>query len=247
MTQQTEQTDRARMAAILHLAAAILFAASPLMVGGFNGFAPDQFPVPQDDVPVQPAGYAFSIWGAIYLWLVAGAAYGLFRRSESRDWTAMRWPLTGSLAIGAAWIPAAQTSVPVATAMIWAMWALAVWALLRAGTDDPWWQRAPVALYAGWLTAAASVALGLMLGGYGVMGVVPAATVSIGLSLVLALAVQHARRDAPLYTVAVIWALTGIIVANVTGGPLQIAMLAGLGASLLAASAARGIVSHPKP
>ena len=41
----------------------LLFAVSPLFTQGFNGFEPDQFPVPQDDPPVQPAGYAFSIWG----------------------------------------------------------------------------------------------------------------------------------------------------------------------------------------
>ncbi|MCO0635054.1 hypothetical protein M8745_03635 [Lutimaribacter sp. EGI FJ00014] len=231
------------MAAILLLVSAVFFAASPLFVGGFNGFAPDQFPVPQVDVPVQPAGYAFSIWGLIYLWLIAGAGFDLFARSDAADWAAMRWPLFGSLVIGAAWIPAAQSSVPVATVMIWLMWALAVWALLRAGRHDRWWQRVPVALYAGWLTAASCVALGLVLGGYGLMGPTIAAALCIVLALVLAGAVQRARPDEPLYAVAVIWALIGIIMANIAGGALPIAMLAGLGAALLAALAARGVVA----
>ncbi|MFD1508705.1 hypothetical protein [Lacimonas salitolerans] len=240
MTQNDEIRDTRRMAAILQVTGAVIFAASPLFVGGFNGFAPDQFPVPQVDVPVQPAGYAFSIWGLIYVWLIAAAGYGLFQRSDASDWAGMRLPLTASLVVGAGWIPAAQASVPVATVMIWVMWALAVWALLRAGQSDRWWQRVPVALYAGWLTAASCVALGLVLGGYGVMSNTAAAVLCIVLALTLALAVQRARPDEPMYAVAVIWALIGIIMANLSVGPLPVAMLAGLGAALLAAQAARG-------
>lgn len=234
-------TDTRRMAAVLQLCAAVFFAASPLVVGGFSGFAPDQFPIPQVDVPVQPAGYAFSIWGLIYLWLVAGAAFGLVRRSDSGGWARMRWPLTGSLVIGAAWIPAAQASVPVATVMIWAMWALAVWALIVAGREDRWWQRAPVALYAGWLTAASCVALGLVLGGYGWMGEQTAAALMIALALILALAVQWWRRDEPLYAVAVIWALVGVMVANLDPLNAPILTIAGPGAAVLAWVAARGL------
>lgn len=239
MTDRKRLIDTRRMAAILHLTAAVLFAASPLMVGGFNGFAPDQFPVPQTNVPVQPAGYAFSIWGVIYLWLIAGAGYGLLVRSDSGDWAAMRWPLIGSLVIGAAWIPAAQASVPVATVMIWGMWALAVWALGAAGRDDPWWQRAPVALCAGWLTAASCVALGLVLGGYGVVGVVPAALVAICLALALAVGVVRFRPDAPLYPVGVVWALTGVMVSNLDPMQPAIIALAGLGASVIVWQAAK--------
>ena len=63
------------MLAILVLTAAIAFAVSPLMVPGFNGFEPGQFPVPQEDPPAQPAGWAFSIWLLIYVWLIAGAGF----------------------------------------------------------------------------------------------------------------------------------------------------------------------------
>ena len=58
-----------RKTSLLVLLAALAFALSPLLSSGFNGFAPDQFPIPQDNPPVQPAGYAFAIWGLIYLWL----------------------------------------------------------------------------------------------------------------------------------------------------------------------------------
>ncbi|MEM9498531.1 MAG: hypothetical protein AAGA28_11470, partial [Pseudomonadota bacterium] len=134
--------------------AALAFAASPLMSDGFGGFRADQFAVPQVNAPIVPAGYAFSIWGLIYVWLIAGAAFGLLRRKEDSDWGAMRLPLALSLGVGAAWIPVAQQSAFWATVMIWIMWAGAVAALILAGRNDRVWQRSPVALYAGWLTAA---------------------------------------------------------------------------------------------
>ena len=37
--------------ALLTFLLAIGFAASPLFVSGFNGFSPDQFPIPQDNPP----------------------------------------------------------------------------------------------------------------------------------------------------------------------------------------------------
>ena len=52
-----------RVLAVLVLVATLTFVCSPLATIGFNGFRPEQFPVPQTDPPVQPAGYAFSILG----------------------------------------------------------------------------------------------------------------------------------------------------------------------------------------
>ena len=62
--------------AILCLLLSIAFAASPLLTPGFGGFDADQFPIPQDNPPVQPAGYAFAIWGLIYAWLILGLGWG---------------------------------------------------------------------------------------------------------------------------------------------------------------------------
>ena len=63
--------------AYLTLALSVLFALSPLLAPDFGGFDPDQFPVPQDDPPVQPAGYGFAIWGVIYVWLILSAGFGV--------------------------------------------------------------------------------------------------------------------------------------------------------------------------
>lgn len=227
-----------KVKSVFVLVAALAFAVSPLLSSGFNGFTAGQFPIPQDHPPVQPAGYAFSIWGLIYLWLIAGAAFGLLKRDRDADWAAMRAPLIVSLIVGAAWIPVANMSPVWATVLIWAMWGSAALALLRSGTSDRLWQRTPVALYAGWLTAASCVATGLLLAGYGYLSAQSAAYAMIALALALTIAVQVNRRDTPEYSFAVIWALVGVIVANVTSQNWAVVALAGAGAALLAYRAA---------
>ena len=94
-----------RTKAVLTLLSAVAFLLSPFLSSGFAGFAPDQFPIAQVDPPVQPAGYAFSIWGLIYILLLAGAAFGAIKRVDHPAWDAARWPLIASLLVGAAWIP----------------------------------------------------------------------------------------------------------------------------------------------
>lgn len=202
------------MLAILVLTAAIAFAVSPLMVPGFNGFEPGQFPVPQEDPPAQPAGWAFSIWLLIYVWLIAGAGFGLLLRADDGRWAAHRGPLFASLAVGAAWLPVAQVSPVAATVLIWVMLGTSLAALMQAGRSDRLWLQAPVAVYAGWLTAASCVALALVLAGYGVVSAQVAAMGALVLALVLAAAVLAMRPGTPEYGLAVIWALLGVAVAN---------------------------------
>jgi hypothetical protein len=234
-----------RMKAIFVVTAAMAFILSPLVTDGFNGFRPDQFPIPQNDPPVQPAGYAFAIWGVIYLWLIAGALFGLLKRAEAPGWDAMRWPLTVSLVVGAAWIPVAQMSPLWATVLIWVMLVTALWALLSAGDEDRLWLRTPIALYAGWLTAASCVALGLMLAGHGVVGAQPAALAMIVLALVIALVVNALRADAPEYNAAVIWALVGVIVANLGTANVAVLVLCAAGIAALSVSALRRAKASP--
>jgi hypothetical protein len=219
--------------------AALAFAASPLLVPGFGGFDPNRFPIPQVDPPVQPAGYAFGIWGLIYAWLVIGTAFQAWKRRDDPAWEAIRLPLLITLGIGAIWLPVAKASPIWATILIWAMWLPAVLALLRAPKRDAWAGRAPVGLYAGWLTAAACVSLGLMAAGYGWMAETPAALAALLLALALTLLIMGLRPDAPAYPAGVIWALVGVIVTNWAGGPATVLALATLGALALAALAVR--------
>lgn len=232
----------ALLGALAVLATALAFVSSPLLVPGFDGFEPDQFPIPQHDPPVQPAGYAFAIWGVIYAWLVASAAFGLAARANAPDWGEMRPYLALSLGVGAAWLPVAQVSPVLATVLIGLMLGLALAALRRAPRLDRWWARAPVGLYAGWLTAASAVALGLMLAGYGLLGGPAAAVICLLLAFGLAWWVLGRLPDCPEYAIGVAWALIGVAVANL-GSHTGIMLLALAGAATLAGHALRSYLA----
>lgn len=227
-----------RMRAILVVAATLAFVLSPALTGGFAGFDPDLFPIPQDRPPVQPAGYAFGIWGLIYVWLFVSAGLGLFSRAEAPDWDAARWPLIASLVVGAGWIAAANASAVLATVMIWAMLGAALVALARSPVRDRWLLQAPLGIYAGWLTAASWVSIGLMLGGYGVLPPVAAALVTLALAVIFAGAVQLWLGRAPEYAATVIWALVALVVANFEA-PVSVAVLAGIGVVVMGIAGAR--------
>lgn len=218
------QRDTRRMKAVLVAVAAAAFAAAPL-VAPFQGFDPDLFPIPQDNPPIQPAGYAFGIWGLIYLWLLVSSVFGLLARAGSTDWDAPRWPLIGSLVLGAAWLGVAQSSVFGAAVLILAMLALALVALFSTPSIDAWLLRAPVSLYAGWLTAATWVTVGLIGAGYGIgPGPQGWAVVSLIGALITAGLVQWSLARIPMYVAAVLWALAGIAVANIGEAPGLVAL-----------------------
>ncbi len=223
------------------LIATIGFVLAPLLASGFNGFVPDQFPIPQIDPAVQPAGYAFSIWGLIYVWLMISAVFGVVSRDDAPEWTAPRGPLLISLVAGVPWLAVAQASPFWASLLIWVMQIFAVRALLRTGQSDRLWLRTPVALYAGWLTAAGTVALGLMLAGHGILSETAAALLCLSLGLAIAVIVQSLRPDTPEYSGAVIWALVAVGVANYDPMNASILALVTVGIVALLAMAWRGM------
>ncbi len=233
--------DRESLPAALVFGAAVAFAVSPLLSAGFDGFAAGQFPIPQDDPPIQPAGYAFSIWGVIYLWLIAHGAFGLLRRDDDIDWAPMRWPAIVSLAVGVPWLAVASLSPAWATLQIWVMLIAAIVAMARAPMADRWLARAPMGFYAGWLTAASFVSLGLTGAGYGVaFGGVGWAWLGLIAAIVFAGIVQVTVARTPFYGAAVAWGLVGITVHN-WGTSYGVAVLALLGAFVIVALALRPV------
>ena len=221
--------------AILTLIFTATFVGSPYVTPPFTGFRADQLPIPQIDPPIQPEGYAFAIWGLIYGWLVVSALFGLVARRADVDWHDVRLPLTLSLAVGTPWLWVAGQSAIGATVLIFAMLGLAVWALVETPARDRWWLRAPVAIYAGWLTAASFVSLGATAAGYGVLLDANGwAWAGIAGALIVAIAIQRRVQGAPEYGLTVIWALIAIVAKN--AGPLpEIAAFATAGAVVIAA------------
>lgn len=216
---------------ILTLLFTLTFVISPALTDPFSGFEADQLPIPQIDPPVQPAGYAFAIWGLIYGWLIVSAVFGILRRADRPGWDHAREPLILSLAIGTPWLAIANASAIWATVGIIVMAVFAIAALFRAPEADRWWLRAPVAIYAGWLTAASFVSIGSTAAGYGLIWDQTGwAYAGIAGAFLVALAVQRRVRSTPEYGATVIWALVGIVVAN------------GMDQVWISATAAAGIV-----
>ena len=223
-----------RALAITVLVLAVAFAGAPFVTSPFSGFEADQLPIPQIDPPVQPAGWAFSIWGLIYAWLIVSAAYGLWKRAEDEAWTRARWPLAISLAVGVPWLAIANASAIWATVTIFVMAVFAIAATARSPRTEPWLFRYPAGLYAGWLTAASCVSLATTLAGYGILfGPVIWAVLAICLALAVALLVLLGSRAGSAYGLAVVWALVGIVAANGTD-QIFVAGLALAGALLVA-------------
>ncbi|MEL6915848.1 MAG: hypothetical protein AAFP13_15240 [Pseudomonadota bacterium] len=204
-----------RAAAWLTFLLSVTFAISPLFTDPFTGFRADQLPIPQVNPPIQPAGYAFAIWGVIYIWLIASCGFGAIRRAENPAWHATRPWLIVSLGIGTFWIAIANASVLWATVTIWLMLASALLAFVKSPVQDRLWLRAPLGLYAGWLSAASFVSLAALMAGndlitdgYGwALILIPAA-------LALACTVQVTQHRAFEYGFAVSWAFVAIVVVN---------------------------------
>lgn len=218
----------------LTLIATATFVVSPALTDPFMGFTDGQLPFPQIDPPIQPAGYAFAIWGLIYGWLIVSAIFGIAKRRNSLSWDHARVPLIASLAIGTPWLWIANQSAIWATITIVAMAVFAIWALLRAPLFDRWWLQAPVGIYAGWLTAASFVSIGSTAAGYGIaFGSLGWAYVGIIAALGVTLTVLSRKPEAPEYGLIVIWALVGIIVANTTA-VISVSALAAVGVVIIA-------------
>ena len=225
---------------LLTLLATAAFLASPFVTDPFTGFDPARFPVPQINPPVQPAGYAFAIWGLIYLWLAVMALVGVFLRRDDPRWQPVHLPLILSLGPGAFWLWVAGFAPVAATMLIFWMLGCALWALWRTPAQDRWLLRVPVALYAGWLTAAAHVSLGVTIGGYGLAAPEMAAVIALALATVVMLDVLYLRPDLPEYGLAFAWALVAVMVANASG-PVIVLIVAALALVLVLAAMARGL------
>ena len=199
----------------LVLVAAIAFFVAPFVSPPFTGYNPAMFPVVIARPYIQPAGYAFSIWGLIYTWLAVHAVFGLVKRADDVAWDMTRLPLAGSAAMGAVWLAIAGVAPVTATVVIWVMLGLALLAFLRADpARDRWLLVAPIAIYTGWLTAAAAVSLGVIVAGFGLLSNSASAFAMLALVLGIAVTVQMRKRGVLEYGATVIWALVGVIVAN---------------------------------
>lgn len=197
----------------------------------------------QGDQTLRAAGYAFSIWGLIYLGLAAYATYQLTPASETPTLRAVAWPSVVAIAGCGAWILASAFNLQWSGVAIIVISAAAMVAgLMRARADAPTFRDKllvvwPLSLLAGWLTVASAINILTVLTAQGIIG--PGLTWAvIGTATVLLVGgfVGWRLRSA-VYLGPVIWGLIGVYVAEQADKPLA-AWLAAGAALLLALEAA---------
>lgn len=215
--------------------------ANILPIGGrTTGDISDGFPI-----LFVPAGYVFSIWGLIYLWLAVYAVYqALPAQAANPRLRAIGWLFVLSCVFNSAWIFVWHNLLIPASmlVMIGILVTLSLIYLRLRGRGEPspaerWAAWAPFSLYLGWITVAtvanASVTL-YTLGwrGGGVVGEILAALlllVATGLGAIMLI-----RYRDTIYALVLVWAFAGIAVKHwevilVSGGAVATAGLMALG------------------
>ena len=198
------------------------------------------------NVKIIPANYAFAIWGVIYVGLVAFGIYQLDpRRADNLQLQQTRpWIIVASL-LQCAWILLFlyQQMVLSSLVMLGIVWALVKCYRSLHSTDEsirksyPDWVPSVFSIYLGWISVATIVNIASTLDLWGWRGnplspefwTILMMAVSVGLAVLL-LRIYHDRA----FGGVIIWAIGGIIIANLTtpiisiSGLILIAILASL-------------------
>ena len=196
--------------------------ANVLPLNGLNtGQISDRF-----QVYFVPAGDVFSIWGLIYLGLIAFAVFQALpsQRENPRLRAAGWWISLGGLA-NSAWIFLWHyEQFPLTLIVMLVLLATLIVTYLRLGIGrtaapaaETWAARLPFSIYLGWITVATvanatSVLDYLKWDGF---GIAPETWMGFVLAAVLAIAalMNFTRRDVA-YTLVILWALAGISVKH---------------------------------
>jgi hypothetical protein len=189
------------------------------------------------NVQIIPANYAFAIWGLIYLGLVAFGFYQLdSRRQDNLELQQTRPWLVLALVLQCAWVLffLYQQMILSSLVMLGIVWALSKCYLsLHSSQRDlrsvhPSWVPQVFSLYLGWISVATIVNIASTLDRFDWQGGPLAPTtwtilmmlVSVGLAIILLR--RYADR---VFGGVVIWAIIGIIFANLNILPIAIAGL----------------------
>ncbi len=169
-----------------------------------------------------PAGYVFSIWGVIYIGLIA---YAIFQALPAqRDNPRLRatgwWIVLGGLA-NSVWIFLWHyLQFPLTLIAMLVLLATLIITYLRLGTGrtkvstaETWAVRVPFSIYLGWITVATAANVTSLLDylRWNGFGIAPEIWMGIVLFAVLVIATLMAftRRDVA-YALVLLWALAGI-------------------------------------
>ena len=197
------------------------------------GQSPAEFSA-DSDTTLRVAGYAFAIWGVIYLWLLVYAVrQALPQTGESDILHRLGWPSVAALLGIGWWVVAAAFDWEMATIILIfaALAAVLVPLLVNAGAiralprgdRDRWMTVWPLALLAGWLTVAAPLNLITVATGNEALPAMLSPTVwaVLAIALVAAVALGVTLRLRTLaYGLPIAWGLLGAFVAEQARNPL---------------------------
>ncbi len=177
--------------------------------------------------PITPAGYAFSIWGLIYLLSLALAVYQALPSQRERGvHRRTGWWLVGAFTASALWVPIFGTETiwlsQVVILVLVACLVGAAYAFRQTGpardTAERFLLRLPVTVYLGWATLASTAGFGLTFRSFGLPERESPAT-AVALVLLLVATVGSVIVVARLVALAGFaftagWALVGIAVGT---------------------------------
>jgi hypothetical protein len=245
--------DRTRRLIVL---ASALFAVVAGQLQQFAGLGqtPAEFSA-DSDATLRVVGWAFAIWGPIYLGLIAYAVRQVLPQTGESDMIRVfGWPSVLALLGIGWWILAAAWDAEVATiVLIFGSLIVLLIPLLTHGRSirdlprgdrDRWLTVWPLAALAGWLTVASPVNLLTVATGNGDLpaALPPTAWALLAVAIVAAFALFVTWRVRVLaYPIPVAWGLLGVFVAEQDKGNLTLAFGA-LAASLIVLGGALWLV-----
>ncbi|GAB4001917.1 hypothetical protein GCM10028807_59260 [Spirosoma daeguense] len=221
---------------------------------------------------ITPAGYAFSIWGLIFLGLLAFAVYQALPSQQANPrFRAVGWWVVLNAICNAIWSPLFNNErIDLALVVILAMlFSLAIieqrllartnTSLISANQDaslpemrvipaETWLARIPFSIYFGWLTVATilNVAVYLKASGFNMMGISEEtwaiSVLVVGLTVG---AILFNRYRSVAYILVFTWAYVAIALKQVDHGDIKI--IAGVGAMLAVILAVVGLLSNKTP
>ncbi len=223
--------------------------------GQQTGEVSDRFPV-----YFVPAGYVFSIWGLIYLGLVAFAIFqALPGQRENRRLRSIGGLFAVASLANIAWVFLWHyEQFPLTLAVMLVLLASLVGIYLRLGTGrtrattaETWAVRVPFSIYLGWITVAtiANASQLLFVSGWNGWGIAPITwtIIMLAAAVVVAALMALTRRDVA-YLGVLVWALIGIALKHAAATPtvsISAWVATGLVALLLIWSAVRRLTVRP--
>ncbi len=190
-----------------------------------------------DSIPTlfTPAGYVFSIWGVIYLWLIAFAVFQILPSQKNANFVGqIGWWFVASCVLNAAWIflwhyeSFVWTLVAMAGLLVSL---LAIYQRLEIGrcpvpTAIKWLVHVPFSIYLGWVSVAtiANVSVVLVESNWSGWGLSPVVWTVIVILVGGGLgALMIRRRNEIAYPLVIVWAFAGIVVKQQAAGAVAYA------------------------